>query len=132
MSFEATMNSHSHHSAREQLDEHISSISKGLIPDDYSYVLDLLSESLTSHPASTEDLETVVHLSILFLRDHPQREQACRSSITDTDYIGPRHTEICPVVCDSLPEYLCRLASIYRWRNPVTFAHVGICGTALF
>ncbi|EKM83399.1 hypothetical protein AGABI1DRAFT_123732 [Agaricus bisporus var. burnettii JB137-S8] len=59
-------------SACVQLDEHISSTARGLPPDDYSYTLDYLLESLTPCSTSTERLETILHLSILLLRDHPQ------------------------------------------------------------
>ncbi|KAF9451771.1 hypothetical protein P691DRAFT_698549 [Macrolepiota fuliginosa MF-IS2] len=58
--------------ARRQMNAHVSSISKTLAPDDYSHVLSLLSESLSSSSLPMERLEHITHLSALLLREHPQ------------------------------------------------------------
>lgn len=68
------VNEHSGRLARTQLDEHIASVSKTLTPDDYSHALGLLAESLSSRSLATEKLEHTLHLSILLLKEHPQRK----------------------------------------------------------
>lgn len=62
-----------------KLNKYISSISQSLTPDDYSRALDSLSGWLSSDSFSVGERETIVRLSILLLRDHPQSEYKYRS-----------------------------------------------------
>lgn len=63
----------SNDTARRELDSHVSAISKELTAHDYSYILNLVAESLAPESLRVDKLEIAVHLANLLLRSHPQR-----------------------------------------------------------
>ena len=60
--------------ARGDLDIHVSATSKLLGIDDYSYILDLVLESLSPGSLPVDKLAIVVHLANLLLKNNPPCE----------------------------------------------------------
>lgn len=60
--------------ARRDLDIHVSATSKFLGTDDYSYILDLVLESLSPGSLPVDKLAIVVHLANLLLKNNPPCE----------------------------------------------------------
>jgi hypothetical protein len=63
---------------RTRLDDHIGRASRGLTPESYGHVLNLVGETLAQATLLPQTLADVIHLGILMLKEHPNSEFASR------------------------------------------------------